>query len=151
MSENVDNTQQDAKPSEPVMEPKSSSDYLCIPKLSKREVKIPTYLVGWTKEDTMSKEYLELAKEISTIMAYVGKRIDEYQEFIESDIKRLEFVKGVIKTLMDNTYTLTATMKVGVLTQVAHSTDYEMFEMKRALAVQKMLEEQQKKVDNYVQ
>lgn len=82
-----------------------------------KEYKIPKNMQVWDKDKPMSEKCVKLIEELSTIIAYVSKRLNEGPELKKNVAKRALVLKALTQFLLTNTF-VDNFHRYGILRQV---------------------------------
>lgn len=147
MSNEEKNTQEQVNETTPKAE---GSEYISIPKNLKRdELMVPSYFNNWSEDK--NQKYMEMMNELSTVMRYVAKKLDEYPDFIEDIIQREIAVRTIIYNFVMEIGLLTINQKIGILQRTQTAIEVNMQKAIEAEYMKKFLETQNKKVNEYVE
>jgi hypothetical protein len=152
MAENIDNKQDNVKEETAFPKIGNTSDYILVPrKLVRESVAIPSYMIGFKTGETYTENYKSLIKEIITLSIYIGKLIDENKELFESISKKDEVLRTAILTILDSTVSVNSDIKLGTLSRISFTLNDDLRKIIEEAYMKKFMEEQEKKVGNYVE
>lgn len=82
-----------------------------------KEYVVPKNMEIWSKDAPMSKKCVKLIEELSTVIAYVAKRLNEGPELEKNVIKRCSALKALTQLLLTNTF-IDNFHRYGILRQI---------------------------------